>query len=302
MAEDSVEKSLDLLGWRQGSLLPLLSFNFDFDESFPETPISQASIKAGTSTKVQPPNGVPPHGVASGLPSSKTKDRWLIIISQTCDLAKPATAEPYALAAYAFLTSHDRIITAAQRDSTNQFALNIDSGLIVDCRTVVVIEKGFLRTLRPTDPGASEEQIRRFARWLGNRFSRPAHPDIFVGSVGHPIRDLFRELRDKNDDLAAVFSGLRQLRVNIPSDDKPFDVSLYLVLDDKYTDAIPEDLEVRIAELCGRVEARVTNISRFRWYALTLEQMSAKVWLDTDRLFLEDLTYTPAGEHGAAPP
>jgi len=76
----------------------------------------------------------------------------------------------------------------------------------------------------------------------------------------------------------------------VPGDGKAYDVALFLILADRYTGAVPEELQIALAELCVKIEASLSNISRFRWYAMTLDEMSARQWLDTDQLFLEDLT------------
>jgi hypothetical protein len=209
----------------------------------------------------------------SGKPNSK-----LVVISQTCDIL--AASEQTITAMRIDVVHNPEHLRRAMR-SSRQFVLDEARGLIVDARTLVLVEKELLETLQPEvgAPGRAEE--RAFARWLARRFARAAHPDAFVDAVRRPLENYLETLYSSGDARASAMQAV-EFRVLPPFvDTPPFDVHLVFVLNDDSPEAaafVASSLEDLKRLISG------PSISSLAMDLVTLRELSAADYLATDEL------------------
>ena len=230
---------------------------------------------------------MPPHHIGSGV-RSKNSER-LVIVSQTCDIARDTTVEPTVLAARAFYTGNQSQIALA-RNSTRYFVLEDELGLIVDMTEMSIIEKPLLARIVPQQPNASEAKLREFALWLGDRFSRPAYSDDFHKYILKPFYSNI-EAMVKAGDPRTLFLQSRgiALRIVPPSETAPFDLRIFALMpaDDPEGNALELGLIKAIAEIQPEIFAGID--ARYLGDApsitpIRFDQISAQEFLDLDPL------------------
>jgi hypothetical protein len=205
-AEESSAKPK--LPWEQGSLLPDDSGVLPLQWVHPDHPTSKAArgfIKnARRSKTLTDPVPVP-------VPA-KAGDR-MMVITQSCDIVKRPEELPQLEVARVFTTTNDRIIAEAQDfGSARYFRVNdsnAETAVIIDYGWRGLLDKGFLDALVPDNSmldALVPERRQTLARWLGQRYSRPAVPDEDYPLITQPIREAWKQLLVGEPDTAKGFN------------------------------------------------------------------------------------------------
>lgn len=295
MSDISVEQQLADAGWEQGSLLPPLASSVIYLPSNPVTSASRAAVCKGEATPF-PASGFTAHHIASG--TSRASDR-LVVATQTCDIVRSPNVEPTVMTMRAFVTENKNILGAAASNSTRNFLLDPDRGLVVDATVISMIEKPFLATLTPEIGVPDPATQRHFALWLGHRFNRPALPDRVVEAVVVPILEKLRTMQEEGDEDWHILDEVLEVRVARIPGDLPYDVRLLFI--------VPEtglaDGGVGLARLTGRMRgwfdpqaARLVNAQ-----PLTYRSISVADYHATDRIYLDYYTYRGRTIQGLGP-
>jgi hypothetical protein len=174
----------------------------------PDHPATKAARGAVTDARrrreVTKPFSVPTPG--------KQGDR-LMVITQSCDLLKPPDELPQIEVARVFTTDKARIIATAQDfGSARLFRINDPAeqvAVVVDYGQRALLDKGFLAALKPDNgvlDALTEERRKTFARWLGQRYARPAVPDEDYPVITEPVREAWKRLLDEDPETAQRFN------------------------------------------------------------------------------------------------
>lgn len=275
---------LESAGWQQGDLLPALSWSVNYLPSSPVTDLSQAD--GGTDLTVSGAD-VPGHSVATGL---LPEDRFLVLASQTCDVLKPIEADPTVLALGAFICDDDEILSQASSNSVRYFLLDPDKKVVVDATIQAVIEKPLLATLDRRGGPPTEDVRIQFGRWFGRRFSRPALPDDVQKYVVAPIGRAVRRARGKDNSLGRALRHVLDVRFLRLAGRPPYEVKLLFIVDRQHQ----ADVAVPLGEFVARLRERMSpsgTASLSGADIVDLYEISAGQLSDTDRVYLEDVSY-----------
>lgn len=194
--------------WEQGSLLPAGLKVLPLQWVHPAAPATRVGRGAVTAArrrgKVDEPITVSGPG--------KNGDR-MIVITQSCDLIKPAEELAQLEVARVFATEKARTIAQAQDfGSARYFRLNDlseDVAIVLDYGQRALLEKGFLDAAKPDNSlldGMPSDRRRNLARWLGQRYSRPAIPDEDYEQITRPVRQAWLALLEEEGDAAIRFN------------------------------------------------------------------------------------------------
>jgi hypothetical protein len=225
--------------WEQGSLLPADAGALPLQWVHPANP----QLKAGKSAmsvadrkgkRLTAPFPVP-------VPA-KQGDR-MMVITQTCALVKTAGDMPQVEVARVFTTTRKKMIAQSQDfGSARYFRVNPfhePEALILDYGHRALLDKGFLGAFAPDNAlvdGWDVTQRERLARWLGQRYSRPAIPDEDYAQITRPVRDEWKKLVEEDPETAAeynrTFSEWRYCREDDDS------LTLYLLSPEPDPDAV----------------------------------------------------------------
>jgi hypothetical protein len=229
----------------------------------------------------------------------------LVIVSQTCDILKEQTKEPFVEAIRAFWAEDPSIIREAGRNSARYFLLqqrkigDSNQGLIADATFRVLIDKAALRQLKPVQCFNAEDEktLRKFSNWLGHRYSRPAIPDNYVRAIQRPIVQAIEKLSDSNP-LQGILDRLAEIRFAVEnSEGKPLKANFIFLEDGSGETGIdPESM----ASFAGWIAERLskTGLAELAdWQLLSYEQISVADYFDTHQLPLDHFTLAETIEH-----
>lgn len=125
----------------------------------------------------------------------------MMVITHSCDLAKTPAELPQIEVARVFATDNARVVAEAQDFGSARFywlaRSQAGGALVLDYGQRALLDKGFLEAERPDNSILRDwvqDDRRLFARWLGQRYSRPAISDRDYEEITRPIRDAWAEL------------------------------------------------------------------------------------------------------------
>lgn len=225
--------------WEQGSLLPADAGTLPLQWVHPANP----QLKAGKSAiKVAEREGKPLNTPFAVAVPAKQGDR-MMVITQTCDIVKTPGEMPQVEVARVFTTTSEKMIAQAQDfGSARYFRVNAfleTETLILDYGHRALLDKGFLGVVVPDNTlvdGWDVAQRERLARWLGQRYSRPAIPDEDYEQITRPVREEWKKLVEEDPETAAeynrTFSEWRYRREDDGS------LTLYVLSPDPEPDAV----------------------------------------------------------------
>jgi hypothetical protein len=200
-------------------------------------------IKAGKSAmKVADREGQPLTAPFAVAVPAKQGDR-MMVITQTCDIVKPAGEMPQVEVARVFTTTNEKMIAQAQDFGSARFfrvnGFDEPEALVLDYGHRALLDKGFLGAVVPDNALVDDWEVaqhERLARWLGQRYSRPAIADEDYEQITRPVRDEWKKLVDDDPETAAgynrTFSEWRYRREDDGS------LTLYLLSPEPEPDAV----------------------------------------------------------------
>jgi hypothetical protein len=256
-SDKPINEELIESGLRQGSLLPLLPYLVLFDPNERTSSISRPITDIHSHQPKNPE--VPKHAYGASVPS-KTGER-LIVISQTCDIARPTSTEPCVLAARVFVTGDPKEIAIAQASVRKFMLRRIDEkrAMIVDLTAIVQIEKPVLRGLQHEFGPLDSSVERTFRRWIGQRFARPDFPDGFVTAVLDPIASRLEELAAAGDKRLYALDRVL-FRTPMPEDVEPFPVDVIVLIPSENDGvALRTDLTSLVLDLFKAIDRQRTH-------------------------------------------
>ncbi len=191
----------------------------------------------------------------------------LIIISQSCDLVRPAARERYVQVAR-LVTEPDpdkRKALLGAHTPTKIRVPNRDD-LFIDLTVVTTMDKDAIAHLTWDRTITTSQDAEEFAQALGRKVSRFAFPDEFQDAI-KKFRDRVRKKHDRDSAEGRAWEKVRQIRATATDDwtDDEYDVTVTFVLDptalpvgfDDVTlddDAYDEIEEMKINQLCDAIE------------------------------------------------
>jgi hypothetical protein len=194
--------------WEQGSLLPESATVPPLQWVHPDSPATKTAKGAVTNARRRAEVTEPLSVAGPG----KQGDR-MMVISQSCDIIKPAGELPQVEVARVFSTDKPRTIAQAQDfGSARYFRVNAPAepvAAILDYGQRALLDKGFLSAVEPDNTlldAFTEEQRRTLAAWLGRRYSRPAVPDEDYPVITGPVREAWKQLVETDAETAQRFN------------------------------------------------------------------------------------------------
>lgn len=257
-------------GWRQGSLLCT------------KAPVLANEFVAG------PPVGRREKQRNAG-------EGFLVLATQTCDLKKKPASEPEIECLRAFWTRKQRIISGAQSNSVRHFLLRerTDSdgkqGLVADASARVLITKESLLHFAPEQGCADAETERRFRRWLGRRFDRPAIPNAHVEAVQRPLVEALKQVGE-DDGVLRLLTGVKEVLFAVANEVTPFRVQLLFIAEEGLTEGgplTPVESE-HLAAWFGEAIAAAGLAELYEWELVSTQDLSLRDYLSYTPLPLDE--------------
>ena len=235
-------------------------------------------------------------------------DRKLVLATQDCDLVKPADKLP-ALEAILCFVDQGRARRTRPNDS-RFFVLNPSAGLLADRAHITSFTREALDALPPPEgsPFAGDSRLaRRFARWLGARYDRPALPNEIHEALTRPLKAATERFCQPGRSHEWLNDQLHEVRVAGEfGEPPPWEVMLLFVLGHE---AEVDRCQVAIAEIL--VEAGISTlppiehdhrqVTVVRWAAVPTSRLPVLTYWGSQPLDLDGVSALGGAAPGAGP-
>jgi hypothetical protein len=209
----------------------------------------------------------------------------LVLATQDCDLVKPSVKIPF-VEALVCQEMGEKDVQEILPNDARFFVLDRADRLVADRNHVVLFRKKALLALggTPSPPcGGADDRRRRFSRWLGARYDRPALPDEFGPHLINPLSDAYKKLASAGKRYGWLANDLREIRVLQHGDGPPFSVSLIFLL---RKDADADAANAAVAEIIERARLVVLDTASEKERAAATIRVSRIAVVPEDRLQL----------------
>ncbi|QQS10831.1 MAG: hypothetical protein IPK81_14475 [Rhodospirillales bacterium] len=214
-----------------------------------------------------------------------------VILSQTCDIVRASNDRHYVEVAPLIRVSPEFLdeVRRVRRPAFVYIPATAAERLIADLDRTMTVEKSVVATWKRTPGWATDAESRSIAQALSRQRARFAFPDDFNAALA-PLASRFRAKHNKASSEGAYMRALSEIRVRAaPSWDDPIvQLTVWFVKDEASTPDIVDWSGVidKWVELIGqsgrfRVESAI---------AVRLEDMTARDYVDSDRLDLDHLS------------
>lgn len=224
----------------------------------------------------------------------------VVVLSQTCDLVRSCLERPFVelapLQEVVEETAH-----GVERGRYPRYALVPalrDRRLVADLDRVMTAEKSFLTKWTRTRGCRTDQEARSFGQAIGRKRTRFAFPDDFVGLV-RKLQQRIQGKHDKDSDDGRALRALREIRVSASPQREPGNVELFFYFVRNYDEP---RLAVKWADMLDGWLKLVSKGGRFvevGGVVSTLEDMSARDYVDSDPLDFDHLTIADDNAAGA---
>jgi hypothetical protein len=216
-----------------------------------------------------------------------------VVISQTCDVVFPCRERPFIQIA-ALQKVDETFAKEVRRGFRPGFAFVpalTDPPLVANLDLLMTVEKSVLIAL-PLENRVrgvrNDAEARAFAECLSRRFARFAFPDDFVAAVGQ-LQERIKKKHARDTPEGRTYRSLREIRVSAQPSwnaENPL-IEFLFVLEH------PNELDQSVDDEIGKLMDRFVPTGVFqqpRHRIVTLQDMSAALYLSTDRLDLDHLS------------
>ena len=256
---ESTGRQLYDRGWRQGAIVPINTPAPLYDGADSTTPITREPV-AG-----------------------------YILATQDCDLVRPDDKLGHVeLIAY-HQVSRDEAANVLPND-TRHFVMSLEEGLVADRSQTLSVTKQTLLAFEypPALPcGTQPTRTRRFARWLGARYDRPAVPDILDAALRKPLEKSIKKLCRSGKKLHFLNLDLHEIRVSWDMSGEPHRVALLFIL---RPGADVQRAEAAVAELLKSAKLQIADVVEPKRTKDVPILISRVVTASTTRISLEAYT------------
>ncbi len=267
-------KALDtvLENWRQGDfVINSLGIIVRFDPEFPLSPTEQDE------------------SFDSDLYEEDVEG--LVILTQTCDIVRTSRDRPY-IEVSPLVTVNEEELQNIQRGLRPRYAFVPGAAsrmLVADLDRVMTIEKALLAPWSHETGCPTDHDQRHFAEALARKRARFAFPDDFVSMV-EPLRSRVTQKHNKDSPEGKCLRALREIRVNAVPNWDCGSVSLvfwFIVNDGTDLESLGIQRQCRTWIDTVVPEGRFSSVD---WDIVTLDGLSAREYVSSDRLDLDHLS------------
>ena len=236
----------------------------------------------------------------SGPDVITTDVRGIVVLTQTCDIVRTCVERQWVEVAPLVAIPDAALMASIERLARPNYALvpTLRSDrLVADLDRSMTVEKALLASWRRTPGWHTDEEERRFREALARKRSRPAFDDDFIGAI-RPLSTRLKKSHGKDSPAGRATDTLSEIRVQpSPSWSNP-DVEVFVwFIRDPSEDDSGIDWVAHVETWLGLI-GRKGRFQHFEGVATTLEDMTARQYVDSDRLDLDQLSRSGEPEPG----
>lgn len=220
-----------------------------------------------------------------------TEVRGLVVLTQTCELIRPASERPFAEVAPLVQSLDDVEYHQVERGLRTRYAVlpALEEGrLVADLDRVMTMEKGDLRRFAFTRGLLTAEDERRFRQALARKRTRTPYPDDFV-RVAADFQKRLKEKHDRRSAEGVALTSLREIRVSAFPGWEAERIEVYFWFVTKEDGNPDPGLEPQIRKWMALLHS-AGRYAGFQHRLVSLTDMSARDYVYSDPLDLDYLT------------
>jgi len=226
----------------------------------------------------------------AGLKALTVACEGLVIVTQTCDVIRKCRERPFVEVSPLIKVDEDDLPRVARGEIPARAAIPTRPDLVADLDRTMTVEKSVVSEWTRTPGWNSDGEVRRFAEALKRKRGRFAFPDGFVSAVSKLRRRIIGK-HGRNSDEGRALAALEEIRVTAaPAWDAPsYEVFFTFIRPEstpEISDAVWSDQVEGWLDLCEPNGP----ITRIDGTVMTLSQMTAKEYVDSDRLDFDYLS------------
>lgn len=278
--------------WRQGdvTLDADLTFVHFADLSRPTSPAAHQAAEAMLRQGEALPEGPVP--LMDNVPG-------FVMLTQTCDIVRPSAERPYVEVAPLIMVSPDWLedIRMLRRPAFAYVPALAEERLVADLDRIMTVEKAVVASWRRIPGWSTDSEIRAFAKALARKRARFAFPNDFNVATAK-LQERFKKKHNRHHAEGAHLKAFSEIRIRAaPSwDSDQVAISLWFIKsgDPKGVPAAwPDwiDAWTALFEESGRFQIETA-------VACLLQDMTARDYVESDRLDLDQLSVSPERKHG----
>lgn len=226
-----------------------------------------------------------------GADLCETLVQGLVVTSQSCDVVRDCRDRPF-LEVSPLVTVPSEVVEDSRRGRRPRYGFiqgAAEFSLVADLDRTMTVEKAVVAHWQRRAGCVMGEDERRLADDLARKRSRFPFPDDFVDLV-RPIRDRIVEKHDRQSLEGSALRSLREIRVTAsPSWDHDRVELFFWFIRDNESHVEAGTWPDHLGRWLDRVEAAGRYVS-VEGVVVTLDQMTAREYVESDRLDLDHLS------------
>lgn len=260
--------------WWQGDIANVNWFRFFANRNCPLTPGELCSVD-------------------TPLPCSDQSIRGLVLLTQTCDIRKPCRKRPYVTVSP--IVQLEGTDAALARKGRLLNFVPVPAGgtqAFADLDRVMTVEKSFLLDWERI-PGCRDDQERQaFGRRIARVHQRFAFPDDLHSALSDLVKRITKKF-GKNDMEGKALEAIEEIRVTAAPNWDSAEVRVFLTFalaDGLIAPEITDEQWAKLVDEWLKLCKPIGVIKNIEGAALPLDEMTAREYLDSDRLELDYLS------------
>ncbi len=180
----------------------------------------------------------------------------LVIASHACDLARPASTEPYAEILVCRREERSRL-----KGSPRTFVIDRESGLVVNAHRRILVAKAALAGLDPEPWPSTDARLHDFQRWLGERYDRVGFSDFAQAEAVAPLRQVYANITREDVAVADALSrALREVRLVVNERTKPASALVLIIIWPSITPRLANAVEQLASEFAKGLDPNTVRL------------------------------------------
>lgn len=223
---------------------------------------------------------------------AEEKVRGFVVVTQTCDIVRSCDSRPF-VEVVPLVEVDERDISDIQKARRPQYAYIpgvAKRNLVADLDRVMTVEKAVVAEWERQSGCRNDEEIRALGQALARKRVRFAFPDDFVKFVGK-LQNRMKDKHNKLSDEGKALRALREIRVRASPfwNDSKVKLMFWFIRDEQQVDF--EGLRWdRWLEIWLKLIPTSDRFYQVNGVVITLEDMTAKEYNESDRLDLDHLS------------
>ncbi len=221
--------------WRQGDIAEVRIFQHFADL---RRPVTAEALRLAKSTQL---SGSPVVRIATAV-------EGLVVLTQTCDIQRPAAKRPYVELCPLIRVDPETARAASARERPRFAAIPaLGPDAVADLDRVMTVEKGWLTYASRVPGWTTDDEVRSFQAAVARRYQRFAFPDDFVESMDKLRERIIKRHGRQTSPEGQLFAITKEIRaVASPHwSAENIEVTLFFVLPGGTLSPVPDELVSR---------------------------------------------------------